>query len=162
VSTKNAIEIAKALTLGIVEPIASQIDPLLLGRVDRSMKIAEAYSIRLNPNFNGIKKLIGEYPSHEFVIDFTEAKGLFPSVREPDAKECELETFLRQTQYTPYPRNDLIKVLSTTKKEPVKESAKSVDENNNAKEHEISNAKPEPAVPAKSLRTRGTRLSSAE
>jgi hypothetical protein len=119
ISTKTAVDIAKTLTLGIVEPIASQIDPLLLGRVDRSMKIAEAYGIRLNPNFKNIKRLIAEYPSHEFVIDFMEAKTLFSSVREPDSKEAELEQILRQFQCVPYPKNDLIRLLSKNLKDPV-------------------------------------------
>jgi membrane-bound ClpP family serine protease len=58
INTQTASDIAKTLTLGIIEPIAKQIDPLLLGRVDRSMKIAEAYSERLKPGFKSIKKLV--------------------------------------------------------------------------------------------------------
>ncbi len=103
-STKTACEIAKALALGIVEPIASQIDPLLLGRVDRSMKIAEAYITRLSPTFAGAKQLIGGYPSHGFVIDFEEAKLLFQNVREPSPDERELEDLLRK--WTKVPKQD--------------------------------------------------------
>src|SRR5207302_4338130 len=89
ISTKTATEIAKSLTLGIIGPIASQIDPLLLGRVDRSMRISEAYIKRLNSSFKdaNMKKLIGGYPSHEFVIDFDEAKDVFETVREPTEEE---------------------------------------------------------------------------
>ncbi len=165
VSTKNAIEIAKTLTLGIVEPIASQIDPLLLGRVDRSMRIAEAYSLRLSPNFKNIKKLIGEYPSHEFVIDYTEAKALFPSVREPDVTESELESILRQAQCAPYPKADLIRILSKN----LTDSPTNVGDNGNGianKDHESTdNSKPQPTQPAatgKAHRTRATNLPERE
>jgi hypothetical protein len=59
ISTKTAAEVAKSLALGIVSPIAGQIDPLLLGRVDRSMKIAAVYMERLQQNFQGKTKLTG-------------------------------------------------------------------------------------------------------
>ena len=101
ISTQTASDIAKTLTLGIIEPIAKQIDPLLLGRVDRSMKIAEAYAGRLNPRFRNIKRLVEEYPSHEFVIDFDEAQTLFERVRQPDANECAFESMLRLLQCAP-------------------------------------------------------------
>ena len=117
ISTKTAVEIAKSLTLGIIEPIASQIDPLLLGRVDRSMKIAEAYIQRLNSNFKQAKKLIGGYPSHEFVIDFEEANQVFGTVREPTEDETKIEIFLRDWDRVPK-QSDWIGVISTDKKEP--------------------------------------------
>jgi Serine dehydrogenase proteinase len=118
-STKTAVEIAKSLTLGIIGPIASQIDPLLLGRVDRSMKVAEAYIKRLNPGFKeaNIKKLIGGYPSHEFVIDFDEAKQVFESVREPTEEEKKIEKYLRDWDRIPKQRS-WIGVISDEKKEP--------------------------------------------
>ena len=100
-NTQTASEIAKTLTLGIIEPIAKQIDPLLLGRVDRSMKIAQAYAERLNPNFKNIKRLVENYPSHEFVIDFEEARSIFESVRVPNQQECAFESLLRDTGNAP-------------------------------------------------------------
>ena len=120
-STKTACEIAKSLTLGIVEPIASQIDPILLGRVDRSMKIADAYIMRLNPNFMNSKKLIGGYPSHDFVIDFEEAKTLFQNIREPSAVECEAENILRRWNRVPK-QSDWIGVLSSQIKDAPNEN----------------------------------------
>jgi ribosomal protein S17E len=103
INTQTASDIAKTLTLGIIEPIAKQIDPLLLGRVDCSMKIAEAYSERLKPSFKDIKKLVEGYPSHEFVIDFEEAKTIFESVREPTTKESRLEHVMRIAEWIPSP-----------------------------------------------------------
>jgi hypothetical protein len=118
-STKTAVEIAKSLTLGIIEPIASQIDPLLLGRVDRSMRVAEAYIKRLNPGFKetNIQQLIGGYPSHEFVIDFDEAKKVFENVREPTEEERKIEIYLRKWDRVPKPRS-WIGYVSEEKKEP--------------------------------------------
>jgi hypothetical protein len=125
-STKTASDIAIALTNAIVQPIAGQIDPLLLGRVERSMKIAQAYSERLNPGFKNITRLIKEYPSHEFVIDFDEAKKLFSNVREPDDDEKNIEEGLRQRQWAPREatRDTVISLLPTQK--PAKESAKTL------------------------------------
>jgi hypothetical protein len=125
ISTKTAVEIAKSLTLGIVEPIASQIDPLLLGRVDRSMKIADAYIQRLNPNFRQAKKLIGGYPSHDFIIDFDEAKDVFENVREPTEHETKIEAILRDWDRVPK-QSDWIGVVSSEKKELVN-AANTVD-----------------------------------
>jgi hypothetical protein len=125
VNTKTAVDIAKCLTLGIIEPIASQIDPLLLGRVDRSMKIAHAYGLRLNPNFTKIEKLIEGYPSHNFVIDFEEASTLFPNVREPNSDEIKLESFLRAAQCVPFqhPKN-IVKFFESATEHPDRQNDK--------------------------------------
>lgn len=163
VSTKTAVDIAKTLTLGVVEPIASQIDPLLLGRVDRSMRIAEAYGTRLNPNFKCIKKLIGEYPSHEFVIDYSEAKTLFPLVREPDAKETELEQILRNSQCVPYPKDDFIRLLSKNIKDSVEKTDAQPETNGHEKTDgkDNGNAPVETTTGGKSHRARAVRLPEA-
>jgi hypothetical protein len=126
-STKTAVEIAKSLTLGIIGPIAGQIDPLLLGRVDRTMRVAEAYIKRLKPGFNdaNIRKLIGGYPSHDFVIDFDEAKEVFENVREPTDDERKVETYLRNWNRVPKQSN-WIGPISDEKKEPTT-NAPSVD-----------------------------------
>jgi len=65
------------------------------------LRIAEAYSQRLNPKFQGIKQLVQEYPSHQFVIDFEEAKKLFGAVREPTQEEAMFEEFLRDCGCVP-------------------------------------------------------------
>ena len=101
ISTQLAREIAATLTQGIIEPIASQIDPLLLGRVDRSMRIAEAYTTRLNPAFRNIDRLVRGYPSHEFVIDLAEAHEIFGNVRSPQPAESAFENLLRSYQLCP-------------------------------------------------------------
>lgn len=97
ITTKTAAEIGSKLATGLIQPIAGQIDPLKLGEVQRAIKIAEAYGERLlsKKGNNAIKKLIGAYPSHSFVIDFEEVKELFKGtdieVRMPDEVEELLE-----------------------------------------------------------------------
>ena len=48
ISTKTAAEIATNLTVGLMAPIAGQIDPIRLGREQRAMEIASAYAERLD------------------------------------------------------------------------------------------------------------------
>ena len=148
INTKLASEIAIALTNAIMQPIAAQIDPLLLGRVERSMKIAHAYSERVNPSFKNIKRLIEGYPSHEFVIDFDEAKKLFPNVREPDGDEQAIEEGLRLRQWAPREASkDTITVLLPTEK-PLPESANE-NESNNGNESTGQESDNEPHVVAR-------------
>jgi Serine dehydrogenase proteinase len=129
ISTNTAVDIAKSLTLGIIEPIAKQIDPLLLGQVERSMRIAKAYCTRLNPKFANIKKLSEDYPSHEFVIDFQEAKTLFNNVREPTAEETSIENLLRTIGVAPFQENrSVVKILSTNSPLPILTETEKTDE----------------------------------
>lgn len=111
VSTKTATEIALSLSTAIIGPIASQIDPLLLGRVERSMRVAEAYSQRLNKDFSKIEKLINGYPSHEFVIEIDEAREVFSNVRKPTESEYGMEDALRSLRLVPHQAN-IVCVLS--------------------------------------------------
>ena len=130
-NTQLASDIAKTLTLGIIEPIAKQIDPLLLGRVDRSMKIAEAYSERLNKSFRNIKTLVQGYPSHEFVIDLDEAKSIFASVREPKKEEAIFEEIMRLLSWAPYQSNPryISRIKESTEDEQNAAAKESRDEN---------------------------------
>lgn len=144
ISTGTAVDIAKSLTLGILGPIASQIDPLLLGRVERSMKIANAYSNRLNRNFSGIKRLVEEYPSHEFVIDYLEAKEIFANVREPDADEIRLEENLRTLKFVPYPSDRPVVIVLSTEFSPPPET----EQAQNGSEHPTNGQTEQPAAPA--------------
>jgi hypothetical protein len=97
ITTKTAAEIGSKLAIGLIQPIAGQMDPLKLGEVQRAIKIALAYGERIfNDHGSGaLNRLIGEYPSHSFVIDFKEASELFEdsdiTLREPDENELELE-----------------------------------------------------------------------
>lgn len=97
ITTKTAAEISSKLAIGIIEPISSQLDPLKLGEVQRAIKIAENYGKRIFDDTATINKLIGDYPSHSFVIDFQEAKELFDGhkpIREANDDEILLEKAL--------------------------------------------------------------------
>ncbi len=102
VTTKTAADIASSIAVGLLAPIANQIEPLRLGEVYRSMDVAYEYGIRLNPNLRKtVKKLITDYPSHGLVIDRKEANELFPLVREPSQSELILEKILYECARTP-------------------------------------------------------------
>lgn len=96
ITTKTAAEIGSKLAIGIIDPIASQIDPLKLGDAQRAIKIASHYGERMTRNMadmGAIRKLITDYPSHSFVIDFKEMKDLFKNkeILRPDANEALIE-----------------------------------------------------------------------
>lgn len=88
VSTRLASDMATRLTCGLVEPIASQIDPIKLAEMQRATDIALEYGSRLaetggNLTNYGLERLVTAYPSHSFVIDRKEARSLFLSVESP-------------------------------------------------------------------------------
>jgi hypothetical protein len=94
ITTKTAADIAQALALGLSTPILSQIDPLRLGELQRSMRIAREYGKILNPEFPHLDRLISTYPSHGFVIDREQAKRIFKNIRMPTDKETDLNETL--------------------------------------------------------------------
>lgn len=96
ITTHTAAEIASKLSVGIIAPITSQIDPLRVGEFERKMNISYEYGIRLNPNKELVSHLVRRYPDHGFVIDITEAQDLFGNVRELTPLENKLyDTLLR-------------------------------------------------------------------
>lgn len=98
-STKMAAELAAHITVGVMEPVYAQLDPMRLGEVERFVRISQEYGDRLRtPNVRkgSIEKLLGGYPSHEFVIDREEASDLFERVERPtDRLELVALTFIR-------------------------------------------------------------------
>ncbi len=96
ITTRTASEIATSLTVGLISPITGQIDPLRVGEVERAINIALQYGIRLNSDAARISRLIRDYPSHSFVIDFEEAEEVFGNVREPTDSEYLLEEVLQE------------------------------------------------------------------
>ncbi|TMI67861.1 MAG: SppA protein, partial [Bacteroidetes bacterium] len=67
ITTRTAAEICSKLAVGLISPISAQIDPVKLGEVQRSIKIANEYGTRLSVKTTLIAKLIVGYPSHGFV-----------------------------------------------------------------------------------------------
>ncbi len=94
ITTRTAAEIASKLAVGLIAPISSQLDPVKLGEVQRAIKIADSYGRRMCDDRAVISRLIAGYPSHGFVIDFEEAKSIFPSVRFVNQNEARLERLL--------------------------------------------------------------------
>lgn len=102
ITTKTAADIASSISVGLLSPISSQIDPIRLGEMNRLMEIALAYGERLNPDKREtLSKLIFGYPSHSFVIDYEEAEDLFQCVREPTEVESLLEEAFSTYIYQP-------------------------------------------------------------
>lgn len=90
-STKVSTEVATNLTIGLMQPMYSQIDPVRLGELQRFVRISLEYGERLatsNVQKGTIEKLVVGYPSHGFIIDRSEARQLFQRVSKPsDALE---------------------------------------------------------------------------
>jgi hypothetical protein len=95
ISFRMASEIAANMTVGLFSPIYSQIQAMHLGEVGRANNITREYGVRLervseNLVPRGLGRLAYSYPSHDFVIDRTEAKLIFRNVRPPEALEQQL------------------------------------------------------------------------
>lgn len=91
-STKTAMEVATNLTTGLFQPVYEQIDPVRLGEIARTMRIAQEYGQRLDAVSDNLKnmalqRLVSGYPSHGFVIDRDETERLFVNVRQPTDNE---------------------------------------------------------------------------
>jgi len=102
ISTRTASEIAGGLSSGLFGPLMEQIDPIRLGEADRAITIAREYGERLgshNLKVDGLEKLIAAYPSHSFVIDLEEAKGIFDRVRSMSQDEASLLDNLAFARY---------------------------------------------------------------
>lgn len=93
VSFKVASELSASMTAGMLSPVYSQINPDIVGAEHRDLSVAKEYGDRLsghagNAVAGAIDRLVSAYPSHDFIIDRTEAEDLFVKVEEPsDALE---------------------------------------------------------------------------
>ena len=96
VTTKTAAKVATELTVGLLAPMAAQIDPLQLGHEQRALDIAGRYAKLLGVPPDVVARLTTGYPSHGFVIDLEEAREflLQDAVREPNTAESQLEAEL--------------------------------------------------------------------
>lgn len=94
ITTRTAAEVASKLAVGLISPISGQLDPVKLGEVNRAINIADAYGNRLTQEKGTVRKLITDYPSHGFVIDYEEAKEIFKNVEFVGQDEAALERLL--------------------------------------------------------------------
>ena len=89
-TTRTALEQASALTIGLMGPVFSQIDPFQVAEVDRALKAATLYVQRLDGSHlkeGALERLLTGYPSHDVVIDREEAGDLLRTVRAPTTEE---------------------------------------------------------------------------
>ena len=101
-TTRTAVENAANITSGLMRSIYAQIDPMRLGEVERLMEIAAQYGERLgkfNVESGTIPTLLTGFPSHGFVIDRRETRGLFKDVDIPKKALADLgERFSKFSQ----------------------------------------------------------------
>jgi len=104
ITSRTAMEMAANIIPGLFGHVYRQIDPMRLGEYYRSNKIMKEYGSRLlkvdqdsrsgDSKVKCLNKLVGEYPSHGFVIDREEAQEIFKrvigEVREPNEDESNL------------------------------------------------------------------------
>lgn len=96
-TTKTCASIAARLTIGAIQPVYAQIDPMRLGEIQRAMMIAYHYGDRLarkNPREETLELLVSGYPSHSAIIDRDEAARLFTNVRRLSRDEASFAEFL--------------------------------------------------------------------
>lgn len=81
-SIKESLKDSIPLVTAVMRPVFEQIDPIQMGGYRRAIAIGEEYAKRMlamvgNPNARQIiQKTVWGYPSHDFCIDFEEAKSL--------------------------------------------------------------------------------------
>lgn len=93
-TAQTTANIAKDLVVGLLAPIAGQIDPLRLAENQRALDVAKRYGLRLaaeglQASEENIDKLVYGYPSHRQVIDLDEAKEIFGEDRVRPVDELE-------------------------------------------------------------------------
>lgn len=131
-SAQTASHIAVELANGLFAPISSQIDPIHIGEAYRSMAVGMQYGERLIENGKNVKagsleKVIGEYPSHGFVIDRIEALTIFKKVRECTELEQALVDALGDSAVEPLPKS-FVTFLNKEKEESQDADPNDVDQ----------------------------------
>ena len=92
-------------TCTIMHPLLAQISVAAAAEESNQMAVALAYGRRLaeqarNTRGDTVERLIAQYPSHDFVIDHTEARSLFASVEAPSESLYRLLEALGDPVYT--------------------------------------------------------------
>lgn len=82
---RTAAHVAGEMVVGLMRGLYDQINPEQIGEDYRILRIAEEYGKRLarrggNVSEEALKELVYEFPSHDFIIDFSEAVRLFEAV----------------------------------------------------------------------------------
>ena len=123
VTFRTASDIAGQITVGLFEPLYAQINPVEVGEMARSMRIAMDYGKRLGAFSNNLRPqalelLCETYPSHGFVIDDQEATSIFKNLRAPTASELEIASLLGPLATTPQPQARIFFLNEEFKEQP--------------------------------------------
>ncbi|MBK7539695.1 MAG: hypothetical protein IPI49_30965 [Myxococcales bacterium] len=118
-STRLCADIAAKVIGSLYGNIFQQIDPIRLGSVIRANAIAMHYgkllgSKNLKPEALG--RLVLDYPSHDFVIDRSQAEQLFNAVREPNPAEAKLVQAIEPLVKIPSTNKHIVKKLNTERR----------------------------------------------
>ena len=122
-TSRAALEQASALSVGLMSPVFSQIDPLQIAEVDRALQTARLYTQRLGEAHlkpRALDRLLTGYPSHDFVIDREEADDLLRTVRAPTPEEVDFLTQVepilgdRRTQARLLRLEDALRLVEST------------------------------------------------
>ncbi len=108
-SLKQGLHDSVPLVTGLMRPIFGQIDPIKMGGYRRAIAIGEEYARRMlaiTGNGNAeqiIKKLVWDYPSHDFSIDFEEVQELgLPVERLSESQDHKLTTAILNVERDHY------------------------------------------------------------
>jgi len=117
VSFKLAAELSARVASQVMSEIYNQMNPETIGRDYRDLRVATEYGERLNRRYQNLKpdmiqRLVHEYPSHDFVIDLEEAKGLFERVSLPSARLFQIMAERANDMMRPRTEGSLVEMLT--------------------------------------------------
>ena len=146
VSFKLAAEVASGITSGIMTNIYGQIHPDVLGKDFRDLSVATKYGERLNRKFcnvkkGGIERLVHDYPSHDFVIDYEEAGEIFERVDMPSGRMRELMQRRRNQLMVPKVKNFVIEMETWAPPAVAKPSGANDEDGSGAEDSGVAEAK---------------------
>jgi hypothetical protein len=125
VSRMHAIEAAGRIAQSVASALYSQVDPVTIGAMQRSIAVAMEYGTRLAKRPNSIspeklRKLIAGYPAHSFCIDRDEAQDLFRSVRKLEEDKSLKSVLAKYMSKISTPNQDRCYVLKVDPNETVR------------------------------------------
>ncbi len=105
ISFDVASRVASEIATGVMAPVYAQVDPESLGNDLRDLSVATAYGERLvehggNATNETVRKLVEDYPTHEFIIDREEVRNIFKTVREPNEEMVNFITSIGDIIYS--------------------------------------------------------------
>lgn len=133
ISFRLAAQIAEKVAGDLMAPIYQQINPEALGQDFRDLNIATDYGQRLSKHSRnlkpgGLRRLVYDYPSHDFVIDLEEATEIFERVELPTPALINLINGRFRDVMMPRSGAGLVEMLQAAKPDAKKSVAESHSE----------------------------------